>query len=87
MLTPDQERLFHSHLRAIGARETCPACDTGRHSAELRQDLIARVCAQCGHVLMFDPKPLGLQPGWRRVAPGHYQACLVPMDRASRQRD
>jgi hypothetical protein len=80
MLTPDQEQIFCNHLRAIDARETCPICDAGRWTVELREDLIARVCARCGHVLLFDPEPLGLQPGWKMIAPGRYRHCLVPLD-------
>lgn len=61
MLTPDQEQQFRDHLRAVNARETCPACDAGRWtidvSGELR--LLMRRCACCGHILLFDPKPLG----------------------------
>jgi hypothetical protein len=87
MITPDQEKLFRDHLRAIDARETCPICDAGRSSVKLldQVSLIARVCSQCGHALLFSPEPLGLQLGHRRVASGYYQACLVPRDRASRQ--
>jgi len=64
-LTPDQERAFRDHLRATDARETCPICDTGRFSVALRGGWIARSCARCGHVLLFDPAVLPVE-----VAPG-----------------
>jgi hypothetical protein len=71
--------LFRTHLHEIDARETCIVCDAGRWSAELREGLIARVCSQCGHVLLFSPTPLGLQPGYRLVD-GHWCRALVPAD-------
>lgn len=55
-LTPEQERAFYEHLRTAGARETCPLCDAGRATVRLvcGGEFIARICTQCGHVLLFD---------------------------------
>ena len=50
VITPEQEQVIRSHLRAIDARETCPICDAGRWTVQLlwQLGLIARVCSRCG---------------------------------------
>jgi hypothetical protein len=59
-----QERLFRDHLHASDARETCPSCDAGRYTVEASPPWLARVCAQCGAVLLYDPRPLGFEVRW-----------------------
>jgi hypothetical protein len=65
-LSGEHEQLFREHLRRMEGRETCSVCDAGRHTVTLLDiGFVARTCAQCGHVLLFDPAILGLVPGWR----------------------
>jgi len=56
MIETFDEQAFRDHLRATGARETCPLCDAGRWSLRVvcGGEFLGRVCSACGHVLLFD---------------------------------